>query len=62
MFEDVNITKTFLIIFSTQFTIACFLNSWFTGRLPDNLKDFLKLSFLPYIIYCLLFDRDSVIT
>ena len=62
MFENINITQKLLTILSTQFAIACFLNGLFTVRLPYNLKDFLKLSFLPYIIYCLLFDRDSVIT
>lgn len=46
----------FLIYFGQAFVCAVihFING---TKIPDSVKEFLGLIFLPYVIYCLFFNR-----
>ncbi len=43
-----------------QALITMGLNSLYTVRLPFTFKDFLKLTFLPYVVYHLIYDKESL--
>jgi hypothetical protein len=54
---------TLMLLFTIwllQSTITIFLNIIFGVRIPLNIKDFLKLTFLPYVVYHLIYDKESL--
>lgn len=40
--------------------LACSINAIACTRIPESFKDFLLLMFIPYVVYCLFFDRDKL--
>jgi len=48
---------TYIILYSL---LINFLNIIFGSRDPKNFIDFCKLYFLPYLLYCLIFNKNKL--
>lgn len=43
-----------------QALVASGINGVRGSRLPESVVDFMKLTFAPYVIYCVLFDSEAL--
>lgn len=51
---------TILIIYFTFVSITGFMNAINATRIPNSMWDMIKLTFFPYVVYCLLFNRSKL--
>jgi hypothetical protein len=51
-------TQHIVLFWFLQVLISSIINLSIPTRIPKNIFDFLMLTFLPYVIYCLLFNKS----
>lgn len=49
-----------LMMYMISVAISCFINSNNSTRIPRGVGDLVKLTFLPYVVYCMTYDRDKL--
>ena len=57
-----NIVILIIIIWAVyilQFMLCCVIHLKLNTRNPRGEIDLIKLTFLPYVLYCVIFDRNS---
>lgn len=54
------ILENIILIWAIQALFAHLIHYEIVSRIPRDMADFLLLSFLPYVIYCFLYDKDRL--
>lgn len=54
------VTIIILLIWGMQVMVSALIHASRPSRIPHNMFDFLKLTFLPYVLYCLIFNKKSL--
>uniref|UniRef100_A0A6M3ITN0 Uncharacterized protein n=1 Tax=viral metagenome TaxID=1070528 RepID=A0A6M3ITN0_9ZZZZ len=61
MFIDVLLSISWsLVFYLSTCMVACFIHIANKSRTETGYIDLLKLTFLPYVIYCLVWDKEKL--
>lgn len=58
--HTIEIIISIILIYGLSMLISAGINILVNTRVPCSFLDFMKLTFLPYVLYCCFFNKDEL--